>query len=63
MSLFRPQEKYVAELRLPCAGVHPRISFTRQRQVRELLEIRRLLGELTSDTGRTEFSLGTVHST
>jgi len=45
---------------LPCTRVHPRISFTRLDQVRELPELRGSPGGMTSATGCTEFTLGTV---
>jgi hypothetical protein len=45
---------------LPCPRVHPRISFTKLEQVRELLGLRGSLGGITSAMGCTEFSLSTV---
>jgi hypothetical protein len=40
--------------------MHRRISFTRLEQVGKPLELQGSPGEMTSATGRTEFSLGTI---
>jgi len=47
---------------LPCRRVHRRISFTRLRQGRKLLEAFGPVGGMTSLMGCTEFSVGTLHA-